>query len=114
VRVTGLESRAGQLAIALFDSPGAFEARSGPVRSAFLPIGGADCEWVVEGLPAGDYAVMLYHDRNHNGKLDKKPLGMPAEPYGFSNDARAPFGPPSFDAARFTLSANLAISIEAR
>jgi uncharacterized protein (DUF2141 family) len=58
---------------------------------------------VMPDLPDGDYAVSLFLDRNGNGQLDTNPLGVPTEPYGFSNDASGSFGPPSFDQARFTL-----------
>jgi uncharacterized protein (DUF2141 family) len=37
-----------------------------------------------------------------NGKLDTNVLGIPTEGYGFSNDAWAWFGAPSFKAASFT------------
>jgi uncharacterized protein (DUF2141 family) len=37
--------------------------------------------------------------------MDFNFLGMPLEGYGFSNDASAPFGPPSFDDAAFRLGA---------
>ena len=50
---------------------------------------------------AGEYAVSCYHDRNGNGKLDKNTIGIPVEPYGFSNDARGSFGPPKYKKARF-------------
>ena len=46
-------------------------------------------------LPKGAYAVSAFHDVNNNGKLDTNPLGIPKEPYGFSNNARGTFGPPS-------------------
>jgi uncharacterized protein (DUF2141 family) len=36
-----------------------------------------------------------------NGKLDTTRLGIPMEGYGFSNDARAFLGAPSFSAASF-------------
>ena len=114
VRVTGLRSDQGRVAIAIFDSSGAFESRANPLRSALLPVQGSSCEWVVEDLPAGEYAVMLYHDTNDNGKLDKKSFGMPKEPYGFSNNARAPLGPPPFEAARFELADDVTLEIEAR
>ena len=48
----------------------------------------------------GTYAVAVYHDENDNHHFDKNFLGLPAEGYGFSNDAPALLGPPSFDAAR--------------
>ena len=37
-----------------------------------------------------------------NGKLDTNALGIPKEGYGFSNQAKAWFGAPSFAAASFT------------
>ncbi|MDV7400114.1 DUF2141 domain-containing protein, partial [Arthrospira platensis SPKY1] len=46
-------------------------------------------------LPKGAYAVSAFHDINNNGKLDTNPFGIPKEPYGFSNNARGIFGPPS-------------------
>jgi uncharacterized protein (DUF2141 family) len=47
--------------------------------------------------------VKSFHDRDANGKMNFNPLGMPLEPYGFSNNARAPFGPPSWRRAAFTV-----------
>jgi uncharacterized protein (DUF2141 family) len=43
----------------------------------------------------------VIHDENMNGKLDTNALGIPTEGCGFSNDARAWFGAPSFSAASF-------------
>jgi uncharacterized protein (DUF2141 family) len=52
-------------------------------------------------VPPGAYAIMLYHDGNANGTLDRGGLlRMPSEGYAFSNDAPVRFGPPSFDAMR--------------
>jgi uncharacterized protein (DUF2141 family) len=36
-----------------------------------------------------------------NGKLDTDWLGVPEEGYGFSKDAKAMLGAPSFSAAKF-------------
>jgi len=36
-----------------------------------------------------------------DGKLDTDRMGIPTEGYGFSNDAKALMGAPSFDAASF-------------
>ncbi|MEN7550332.1 DUF2141 domain-containing protein [Rapidithrix thailandica] len=53
-----------------------------------------------EYLPKGTYAVSAIHDINNNGKLDKNFLGIPKEPYGFSNGAQGKFGPPAFEEAK--------------
>lgn len=91
---------AGQVAWAVHASEEGWRKRGAALRSGFVPAGGS----VTLDLPAGDYGVMAYHDRNSDRKLNTLPVGLPTEPYGFSNDARAPFGPPSWTAARFRLS----------
>jgi uncharacterized protein (DUF2141 family) len=49
----------------------------------------------------GTHAIKVFHDVNDNGKLDTNWLGIPTEPYGFSNDAMGTLGPPSFQQAQF-------------
>ena len=65
-------------------------------------------------LPAGRYAVAVYHDENNNGKLDSNRLGLPVERYGFSRDARGIMGPPSFADAAFDLQADTTITVHLR
>lgn len=50
-------------------------------------------------VPAGKYAIAVYHDENQNAKMDSNFMGIPKEGYGFSNDAMGTFGPPSFEKA---------------
>jgi uncharacterized protein (DUF2141 family) len=54
-------------------------------------------------LPPGPHAIKVFHDVNGNGKLDTNWMGIPNEPYGFGNDARGSFGPPSFEQSAVTL-----------
>jgi uncharacterized protein (DUF2141 family) len=114
IRVLGLESSKGSVAVALFDSETRFESRRDPVASAFVPIRGASCEWTVDSIPPGEYVAALYHDRNGNRKLDKTAFGMPKEPYGFSNNARAKFGPPAFDRAKLRVDSDRVVEVEVR
>lgn len=57
------------------------------------------------------YAVIVSHDLNANGKLDRNLLGIPSEPYGFSNNPSTRFGPPGFDKASFDSSKYHTITI---
>jgi uncharacterized protein (DUF2141 family) len=66
---------------------------------------------VYRNLPAGSYAVSLFHDENGNGKLDRNVVGLPTERYGFSRDARASMGPPAFADAVFDLQADTTVAI---
>jgi uncharacterized protein (DUF2141 family) len=56
---------------------------------------------VVKDLPAGEYALVVYHDVNQNGKMDRNAMGIPTEDYAFSNNAMGKMGPPTFEAAKF-------------
>jgi uncharacterized protein (DUF2141 family) len=61
---------------------------------------------VLTNLDPGPYAIILFHDENGNGKLDKNALGVPTEPYGFSNNVRGFLGPPSFEEAVMKVNAD--------
>ena len=54
-------------------------------------------------LADGEYAISLFVDENGNGKLDSNAIGIPLEPFAFSNDAMGNFGPPSFEQAKFVV-----------
>jgi uncharacterized protein (DUF2141 family) len=55
-------------------------------------------------LPPGTYAAGAFQDANSNGKFDRTWTGMPSEPWCVSRGPRGTLGPPSFDAAMFSVS----------
>ncbi|SFC13425.1 Uncharacterized conserved protein, DUF2141 family [Zunongwangia mangrovi] len=52
-------------------------------------------------IPAGEYAVICFHDKNDNDKMDFETNGMPQEDYGVSNNKLNPFGPPVWNDGKF-------------
>jgi uncharacterized protein (DUF2141 family) len=55
-------------------------------------------------VPApGIYGLAVYHDANADRRFDRNMLGLPAEGYGFSNDAPTLFGLPRFSAVRLNV-----------
>lgn len=57
----------------------------------------------------GRYAVGAFQDVNGNGRLDFGRMGAPTEPWGFSRDAPAVMGPPSFSDAVVPVTATGAV-----
>ncbi len=57
------------------------------------------------------YAVSIYQDLNENDNLDSNFFGIPTEPYGFSNNARGTFGPPTYEQCKFALDNNKSVTI---
>jgi len=99
VRFEGLRPE-GAVSVALFPHETAWRSRDG-ARSLIQPVQGGHAEATFTGLAPGRYRVMAYHDRNGDGRLNTLPVGLPTEPYGFSNNARGTFGPPGWRAASF-------------
>ena len=104
-------SKAGILHIAIYDSEEAFEGdrgeRGGPAPGIVGGLVLAAAPGKVShdfDLPAGNYAIGVFHDVNGNNSLDTNFLGIPKEQYGFGNDATGSFGPPSFKDAAITVS----------
>ena len=101
VEVAGLKSTEGKVLLAVYDRSDDFLKQ--PARVAAVDAQPGTVKLVISGLPAGDYGISVFQDVNGNGKLDKNVLGMPVEPYGFSNDADGNYGPPSFEQSRLHL-----------
>ncbi|MES2113637.1 MAG: DUF2141 domain-containing protein, partial [Pseudomonadota bacterium] len=97
VEVAGLKNAKGKVLVAVFNRADDFLKQ--PMRGAAIDARSGSVRVVIPDLPAGDYALSVFHDENGNGELDANPVGMPIEPYGFSNDAMGNYGPPSFQAA---------------
>lgn len=58
----------------------------------------------IDNLPYGDFAIALYQDVNDNGKIDKNMIGIPEEPFAFSNDYKPVIKAPSFNDCKFSYS----------
>jgi len=99
--VRGLVSGDGNLRFVLFDSKENFLKQ--PVRAEVVEIKDQQGTWSIEELPYGTYAVLVHHDINTSGTMERHWYGKPKEPTGASNDAPARFGPPKFKSAKFLL-----------
>ena len=117
VTVTGL-GEPGEIHLAIYESAAVFEGdrgdTGGPQTGIFTgsiqPAGPEDFTATFK-LPDGTYAVGVFHDVDGDEALSKNFLGIPTEPFGFSNNVRGRFGPPSFKDASISITADMAIII---
>lgn len=93
----------GRFAVAVFREGGGFPHEDQAIASRLVRSDGALTRTVFADLPPGRYAIAAYHDADDDGRLTTWAMGLPREAYGFSNNARGRFGPPSFASAAFTL-----------
>ena len=105
--------------LAIYDDADAFENDNGEKGGKANGIIDGVIEEVAPGsarysfkLPEGVYAIGIFVDVNRNNRMDRNFVGIPKEQYGFSNNAKGSFGPPSFMDASFTVSGDLTLNID--
>jgi len=96
VHVTGVTAGKGKVSVAVCDRAHYLKECA---YHATAPAQAGDNVVKIAGVPAGTWAVLVFQDKNENGKLDQTLFGIPLEDYGFSRDARGHFGAPSFEEA---------------
>ncbi len=103
VRVEGLRSERGEILACLTANPRQFpDCRRDPAAHKLVAPARRDATIDFGKIASGRYAIALLHDENGNGRADMAMM-IPREGFGFSRDAPARFGPPSFDRAAFAI-----------
>jgi outer membrane protein len=100
----------GIVVLELFDSANAFGDFRNPVSTVRFPADGRST-YSLEKVPPGTYALLVYHDRNNNGRIDKNFIGIPREALAFSNGYR-PKGPPSYSQAAFVVDSDTPVHFD--
>jgi len=103
VTVEAVSPRGGNLRVALYDRTSYAGHDADPVADRVVNAVAPETIIEFDDIDPGTYAVKMFQDINRNGRFDTNVIGLPAEPFGFSNDARPLFDQPSFDAAKFTI-----------
>ena len=91
----------GSIYLALYNSANTYMKQGYKATSAEVTDGKAIISF--ENIEKGTYAFSVFHDVNNNEKMDKNFMGIPKEPYGFSNNKKGKFGPPDFEKVKFEL-----------
>lgn len=104
VVVTALASTNSVVKLNFYNAPEKF-LKDGQmaIRMVVRPDGKSTLSIPVELAP-GEWAVALSQDLNNNDKLDKNFLGIPTEPFAFSNNVKPRLSAPSFQECKFTVS----------
>jgi uncharacterized protein (DUF2141 family) len=110
VTIKNVKESKGTIRVALFNNENDFLKQ--PLDSKVVKASATETNIVFDNLKPGEYAMSVIHDVNENKELDKGFMGIPKEPYGFSNDARGKFGPPSYEESKLTVKGDLKTSIK--
>jgi uncharacterized protein (DUF2141 family) len=99
ITIAGIKSK-GTIYIAIYDKAACFANPHKAYRKLVSPANAPSLTTTAENLPTGTYAIAVYQDLNDNKKIDKNILGIPTEPFAFSNNVRPVVSAPTFQQCR--------------
>jgi uncharacterized protein (DUF2141 family) len=104
VSVERVRNGSGLIAVTLYaDNPGSFLVKHGSIGVQRFPARAGTTPTCIFVPKPGVYALAVYHDENASRKLDRGPLGLPKEGFGFSNNPSTLAGIPTFRSVRLSV-----------
>ncbi len=103
IRVENVSERGGLLQVALYDEASYAGHDQPPIAKLSITAKAPVTVVTVPNIKPGVYAIKMFQDVHRTGSFAVNMLGIPEEPFGFSNDARPLFDQPGFDRAKFQL-----------
>ncbi len=103
--VTGVKRSAGRITADLYpNQEDGFLKKRGRITQVKFAAKAPVTSFCIIAPTTGVFAIAVYHDKNANDGFDKGPLGLPAEPWGISNNPKVRFSPPPVEKALFEVS----------
>lgn len=103
VKITNIASKKGRIEIGLYNNYKKFPKVGKTHQMVRVKPTGSVLIHKFKNLSPGRYALCIYHDRNGDMKINKNFIGVPTEPYAFSNNFRPKFSAPKFSDCSFSL-----------
>ena len=104
VPISGLRNNKGEVRCGLYNSTATFRQPGKEMLGVAVPIVNQQATCVFNNVPAGTYAIAVFHAENNETQLQTTFLGIPKEGYGFSRNPSTTFGPPGFGDAAYSYS----------
>lgn len=96
VHIENIKVFEGQIEIGVFNTATNFLKKGSAIKNYIVNVEGHTATFVIDDLPKGEYALSMFHDENSDGECNLNILGIPKEPYGFSNNIKPKFSAPSY------------------
>ena len=115
IKVENVSLQGGALQIALFDEAGYAGHDQPPIAKVIVDARAPETVVTIPNIRPGAYAVKMFQDFHKTGSFAMSALGVPEEPFGFSNDALPFLDQPEFPRAKFVISSGeMSITVHLR
>lgn len=103
IEIQNIEVLTGNIRIGIFNTSEKFLKQGFTFKNYLMPANDTVVSIIINDLPEGEYAFLLYHDKNSDGKMNQNFIGIPKEPFAFSNNFKPKFAKPTFEECKFSL-----------
>jgi uncharacterized protein (DUF2141 family) len=112
ITVTNVKTQKGSVEIGIFNNEKSFLLKGKEYRTGSKVVTNDTIVFVLKDLTQDDYAISLYQDINSDKKCNLNFIGIPTEPYGFSNNFKPKFSKPTFNDCKIEINNNKSIMIK--
>ncbi|WP_026063317.1 DUF2141 domain-containing protein [Pedobacter arcticus] len=112
ITVTNIKKLKGNIKLGIFNTENSFLIAGKEYKSVSKKVTDNEVILTLTDLPKGAYAISLFQDVNTDNTCNLNFLGIPIEPYAFSNNFKPKFSKPKFNDCDIYLAKDQAISIK--
>ena len=112
IKISNIQSMKGEIKVGIFSTEAAFLKEGKALKNYSIKAEKTSLSFTVADLPKGEYAISMYHDENSDQKMNTNFIGIPKEPYGFSNNVKPKMSAPKFKECKFNFQENTTLNIK--
>ena len=112
IKISNIEKLKGEIKVGIFNNETNFLKDGYAIKNYSIKVQNNTATLIISDLPKGEYAVTMYHDENSDNKMNTNFIGIPKEPYGFSNNIKPKMSAPKYKDCKFTFSENKTVQIK--
>lgn len=101
INIQNIEKIQGNIIVGVYNAEEGFLKKDVEIKHYSIKVENSTERLIIDDLPSGDYAISMYHDENSDGICNLNFIGIPKEPYGFSNNFKPKFSAPKFEDCKF-------------
>ncbi|MDY7394579.1 DUF2141 domain-containing protein [Aureibaculum sp. 2210JD6-5] len=111
IKIDNIKLLEGKIRIGVFNKSKNFLKREAAIKHYYITVNNTTETIEINDLPKGDYAFSMFHDENSDDEFNLNFLGIPKEPYGFSNNVKPKFSAPSYKDCLFSLEEDFVMEV---
>ena len=112
IKISNIEKIKGEIKVGIFNTDTHFLKEGYALKNYSVKVENNTAILTITDLPKGEYAVTMYHDQNSDNECNRNFIGIPKEPYAFSNNIKPKMAAPKYNDCKFTLSENKILNIK--